>query len=207
MNVMSREFTTSEKILIAVLSILLVGLLYYRFVYITTEDMKSSLKERADIAQADLDVANAKIERLENMQNEMDEMDISDDTSRMESYNNSKKETAFLNQVLRGVDDYSISFSEVTRDGDQIRRSFNLQFVTDSYKNAVYIVDELSSGEYRCLVDDINYSLSDNDDIYINLTATFFETMVGGKPDSALPEDESENGVSESEGISIDDFQ
>ena len=56
-------------------------------------------------------------------------------------------------------------------------------------------------------MDDINYSLSDNKDIYINLTATFFETMVGGTPDSALPKDESEDNSVTSEGISIDDFR
>ncbi|MBR2547691.1 MAG: hypothetical protein IKF07_05835 [Eubacterium sp.] len=207
MNIMSREFTTSEKILIAVLSILLVGLLYYRFVYVTTEEMTSTLKSRADIAQADLDLANAKIAKLENMEKEMDEMDISEDTSRMESYNNSKRETAFLNQVLRGVSDYSISFTEITRDGDQIRRTFTLQFETKSYNDAVGVVSDLTHGEYRCLVDDINYSLNDNNVIYINLTATFFETMVGGTPDSALPKDEAEEDELTKEGISIEDFE
>ena len=206
MNVLSREFTRSEKILLVLLSILLIGLLYYRFVYVTTEDMYSSLKAESDAVQTDLEIANAKVERLEQMQNEIDGMDLDEDSSRMESYNNSKNETAFLNQVLRGVDDYSISFAEITRDGAQIRRSFSLQFVTKSYKEAESVVDELSHGEYRCLVDDINYTLKDNEDIYINLTATFFETMVGGTPDSALPKDESDENVVTKEGISIDDF-
>lgn len=207
MNVMSREFTRSEKILLVLLSVLLIGLLYYRFVYLTTEDLVQSLKTKADTTQADLDMANARVQKLESMQKEMDDMDVDEETSRMESYNNSKRETAFLNQVLRGVNDYSITFSEVTRDGNQIRRSFSLQFVTKDYKEAVSIVNELTHGEYRCLVDDINYSLNDNKDIYINLTATFFETMVGGTPDSALPQDDSDSlDEVEGEGISIDDF-
>lgn len=209
MNVMNREFTKSEKILLVLLSILLVGLLWYRFVYLTTEDMIKSLKEKKQTTQADLDLANAKVERLEQMKWEMDGMDLDEDTSRMESYNNSKNETAFLNQVLRGVDDYAISFSDITRDGNQIRRSFSLQFVTKSYKEAEYIVDDLQSGEYRCLVDDINYSLSDNKNIYINLTATFFETMVGGTPDSALPPDENDDSSDSvyGDGIALEDFQ
>ena len=208
MNVMNREFTTSEKILLVILSVLLIGLLYYRFVYVTTEDMMRDLDEKKQVTKADLDTAAARLERLQQMQRELDEVDLDvEEASRMESYNNSKNETAFLNQVLRGVPDYSISFSEVTRNGDQIRRTFSLRFVAKSYKEAVAIVDELCSGEYRCQVDDINYSLSDNKDIYINLTATFFETMVGGTPDSALPKDESEDNAVTSEGISIDDFR
>ncbi len=205
---MSREFTTSEKILLVILSILLVGLLYYRFVYLTTDDMIKSLEQKRKSTEADLEIARATVEKLEQMKWEMDGMDLDDDTSRMESYNNSKNETAFLNQVLRGVDDYSISFSEVTRDGDQIRRSFALQFIVRSYKEAEFVVEDLTSGEYRCLVDDVNYSLSDNKDIYINLTATFFETMVGGTRDSALPPDESDNeNVVTKEGIALEDFQ
>lgn len=206
MNVMSREFTRSEKVLLVILSALLIGLLYYRFVYLTTEDMVEDIKHQADTTQADLDMANARLQKLQKMQGEMEALDVDDETSRMESYNNSKKETAFLNQVLRGVDDYSISFADVTRNGNQIRRSFSLQFVTKDYKEAVGIVDDLTHGEYRCLVDDINYSLTDDKGIYINLTATFFETMVGGTPDSALPKDES-GDVEQSEGISIEDFE
>ena len=204
MNVLSREFTRSEKVLLVILSALLISLLYYRFVYITTEDMIADLKNKADTTQADLDMANARAQKLQSMQSELDALDLTDETSRMESYNNSKNETAFLNQVLRGVNDYSITFAEVTREGDQIRRSFSLQFVTKDYNEAVGVVDDLTHGEYRCLVDDINYSLSDNKEIHIDLTATFFETMVGGTPDSALPKDDSEDV--EGDPITIDDF-
>ena len=204
MGVMSREFTTAEKILIVILSILLLGLLYYKFVFLTTDEMTRSLKAEADTVQTELDLANAKLAKLQQIQGELDSLDITSDMSRMESYNSSKRETAFLNQVLKGVSDYSITFSDITRNGDQIRRSFTLQFITKSYKDAVDVVDDLSHGDYRCLVDDINYSLNDNGEIYIDLTATFFETMVGGTPDSALPPDES--AEEESEGVSIDDF-
>lgn len=191
MKVMSREFTTTEKILIVVLAIILIGLLYYKFVFLTTQDMITSMKSEADAKQAELDVANAELARLQQIEQEMNQIQVSGNTSRMESYNNSKNETAFLNEVLSGVDDYSITFSDITRNGDQIRRSFSLQFTTDSYAEAQNVVSDLSYGEYRCLVDDINYAMTGEEEILINLTATFFETMVGGTPDSALPPDES----------------
>ena len=191
MKVMSREFTTTEKILIVVLAIVLVGLLYYKFVFLTTQDMISTVKAEADTKQAELDVAKAELARLQQIEQEMNDIQVSGDMSRMESYNNSKNETAFLNDVLSGVEDYAIAFSDVTRNGDQIRRSFSLQFSTGSYEEAQHVVSDLSYGEYRCLVDDINYSLTDSNIIVINLTATFFETMVGGTPDAALPPDES----------------
>lgn len=191
MKVMSREFTTTEKILLVVLSIVLLGLLYYKFVYQTTGDMIQTLEEKADSTQTELDVANVKLQKLNKMKKDLENLGVSGNSSRMESYNNSKKETAFLNKVLSDASDYSVSFEEVTRNGDQIRRSFALQFVTKSYKSAEAAVKKLSEGDYRCLVDDINYSMTDKGDIYIDLTATFFETMVGGTKDAALPKDES----------------
>lgn len=189
---MSREFTRSEKILVVILAVVLFGLLYDKFVFQTTDSVVQSLKAEADTTQAELDIANAKLVKLEKMEAELDNMDYSDAFGRMESYNNSKRETAFLNRVLADVSDYFISFEEVTRDKEQIRRSFSLQFVTNTYGEAVDVVRDLSYGEYRCLVDDINYSLAESNKIYINLKATFFETMVGGTPDQALPKDESE---------------
>ena len=204
MKVLSREFTNAEKILIVVLAVILLGLLYYKFVFLTTQEMVQDLKSDAESTQMELDIAKARLEKLEQTKQEMDELEYSGGASRMESYNNSKKETAFLNEVLSDVNDYSISFSDITRDGDQIRRSFTLQFVTGSYKEAENIVDDLSRGEYRCLVDDINYSLSDNNEIYIDLTATFFETMVGGTPDSALPPDESQEETSLAEDFGVE---
>lgn len=195
MRVMSREFTTTEKILLVILAVLLVCLLYYKFIFQTTNSMIQDMRSQADTAQAELDVAKDQLNRLNSMQKELDDLALTGDTSRMGSYNSSKRETAFLNQALQGVSDYSITFSDITRNGNQIRRSFALQFVTSSYKEATDVVDEIADGEYRCLVDDINYSLADNDEIHINLTATFFETMVGGTADSALPPDSSDENT------------
>ena len=189
MKVMSREFTRAEKVLIVVLAVVLFGLLYYKFVFLTTNDVVQTLKSEAETTQTELDIANAKLAKLQKMDQALAE---NDDMSIMESYNNSKEETAFLNKALSDVEDYSITFSDITKDGNQIRRSFALQFVTSTYQQALDVVSEISYGEYRCLVDDINYTLSDSNKIYIDLTATFFETMVGGHEDSALPKDESE---------------
>ena len=201
MKVMSREFTTTEKVLLVILSIILLGLLYYKFVYSTTQDMINEQKGEEETLKAELDIANAKLSRLKGIQREMDDIDASKDVSRMESYNNSKNETDFLNKVLSGASDYSVKFAAVTRDGEQIRRSFSLEFVVKSYKAAQKTVEELTEGKYRCLIDDINYTLTEKNDIYIDLTATFFETMVGGTPDSALPKDEAKKDSDEDELI------
>ena len=114
--------------------------------------------------------------------------------------------------VLGGALQYNITFSNVTRDGDQLRRNFSLQFTTEDYASMERIISRLCDGKLRCLINDISYSVSRynysaadrerygvdwyervnvNVDWYervnVNCTATFFETMVGGVEDAGLP--------------------
>ena len=201
MKIWSRDFTRTEKILLVVLFLLLFGYGYYLLVDSPVRRGIASANAEVQAIESEMAVVSAKAQYLERLQKELNEVKTRESLSRMESYNNSKNETDFLNKVLSGASDYSVQFAEVTRDGAKIRRSFSLEFVVKSYKAAQKTVEELTEGKYRCLVDDINYTLTEKNDIYIDLTATFFETMVGGTPDSALPKDEAKKDSDEDELI------
>ena len=192
MKIMSRNFSRAEKIMLVLLGVMLVGLFYYRFVYLFVNNSTASSKAEAESLRAELEVAQARVDNINSMQSELNDLSAAGIKSRMESYNNSKLETAFLHTVLSDVEDYSISFANVTRDGNQIRRSFTLQFRTRNYKAAEKVVKEISDGQFRCLVGDMSCSINDRGETSIALTATFYETMVGGAPDAALPQDQAE---------------
>ena len=189
MKILSRNFSTKEKILIAVLGVMLLGLVYYKFVYSTISNALTNTKAEAQSLQSELDVAKVRAAKIKKMENEMSGFKTTGAVSKMGSYNYSKPETIFLNSVLSNASDYSISFDEVTRDGDQIRRNFSLQYKTSSYAAAEEIMKALTNGEYRCLISDVSCSV-DNGITSVSLVGTFYETMVGGTPDSALPKDE-----------------
>ena len=210
MKILSRDFTLKEKILLVVLCVLLVGLAYYWLVFIPCRDNIDAAHADRDAAQDELIVAMLKENQLKQMQSELDRIGELQAASRMESYNASKAELTTLNNVLEAADDYAVSFSGVTRNGDQIRRNFTLQFRTGSFQTAKAIVSRLSDSEYRCLLGDLQYAttlrrLIDDErapvvrviedrryaeDIVVTTTATFFETMYGGTPDAGLPADE-----------------
>ena len=130
---------------------------------------------------------------MEDFMHSMDELEDAGNLSWMGSYNNSKAEVAFLNDILADTLQYSISFADVTRSGDQIRRNFTLQFRTADYAAMRKVIDGLLTSPYRCLVGDIQCSMGQERDgagyVSANVTATFFETMEGGTPDAGLPED------------------
>lgn len=189
MKIMSRDLNTREKILLLVLALILVALMYYQFV---DRNVRASLNSyNADInqLQSEIDIAQAQLMHLTTVQSSLDAVEQTGKYGWMGSYNSSKEELAFLNGVLADTLQYSISFANVTRSGNQIRRSFSLQYQAKNYTAAQEILTNLLKGKYRCLVGDVNCTIAADGTVTMNQSATFYETMVGGTPDAALPRD------------------
>lgn len=208
MKTLSRDFTLRERVLIILLSVILLGMCYYQFVDVPVRTAINSAHAERDSLQMELESVRIQVQQVEQMKSELDEIEESGRTSRMESYNNSKAELALLNDILASASDYTITFAEVTRDKDQIRRDFSLQFVAQNYGTVEKILAELARSPSRCLVGDIfctgsSRTLKDQN-ITVNLTATFYETMVGGVEDAGLPADT--DAQNEDEGITYEEL-
>ena len=199
MKVLSRDFTRKEKILIAILLLILVGLAYYQFLDQPVREAIANAKAEQQSQQTELDALNEKIAVLEKMQREIDDLNAAGFVSIMPSYNSRDTEIALLNDILSSTKQYSISFADVTRNGDQIRRSFTLQFTIYGYDEMEWVLKQLTNSGYRCLLGDVScsigkarkneHSVDMETVVNVSVTATFFETMVGGTPDSGLPAD------------------
>ena len=203
MKILSRDFTRGEKALLLLLALVLVGMVYYFLVDRPVRNDLASAKAEKEAIQTELTALQLQIAKLEQMQAELESIQANPQVSRMGSYNNNREELAFLNDILDGTEDYTVTFSGVTRDGDQIRRNFSLRFTVSSYAAMERVIKQIYSSELRCLIDDINYSRTRvyyntaerlnhgadyRDVVTVNATATFFETMVGGTPDAGLPQ-------------------
>ena len=193
MKVWGREFTRMEKVLLAILALILVGLVYYQFVHKPVRKAIEAANAESDALQTELTVAQAKADHLKALSEELESLKADGSTTYMASYHNAKAEIALLNDILSDTAQYTISFANVTRSGDQIRRNFTLQFRTADYAAMRKVIDGLLTSPYRCLVGDIQCSMGQERDgagyVSANVTATFFETMEGGTPDAGLPED------------------
>lgn len=203
MKILSRDFTLQERILILVLCLVLVGLAYYQFVDQPVRRDIAAAKSEKEALELELTTVNAKVAQLEKMKQELESLDASGTTSTMPSYNNSKAELALLNDILANKN-YNVTFANVTRNGDQIRRSFTLNFSVSNFNDAQKVLTELANSPYRCLLNDLRCSMSPREryvnadgtysyrrTISVSTTATFYETMVGGTVDAGLPADKS----------------
>ena len=193
MKILSRDFTLKEKVLLLVLVAILLGLAYYWFVDQPVRQQLENCAAQESSLQIELTAVQRKAAELERMKTELEAIQARDGVSLMSSYNASKEEVKLLNDVLAGTEQYAISFSDVSREGDQIRRNFSLQFTAPNHQDIARILGQLAESSQRCIIADIRCTRErgrteeDAGKFVVDATATFYETMVGGTPDAALP--------------------
>ncbi len=196
MKTLTREFTPRELVLLAVFGCIIIALAYYLLVDSPVRSGIASAKADKEALESQVAVIESE---LSNMQAWQDEMDLLEQnghpSSYMPSYNASKEELDFLNATLAGALDYYIGFTQITRQGNQIRRSFALNYSATDYNAAVKVISDLENSRIRCLVGDFSVVPFENSESLMNgpvsvtATATFYETMQGGVEDMELPED------------------
>ena len=197
-KVLSRDFTPREKALMALLVLMLFGFGYYYFFDQPVRNEIARCEAQKANLEIELNQINVKLNVLETMQEELENIEASGDVSEMKSYNASKEEIRLLNDVLARANEYSISFADVTRSGDQIRRNFKLSFNAANYQVMSDILAALSNSPLRCRISDVSCARAtlrilhyvevvDDGGYNVSATATGYETMVGGTEDAGLP--------------------
>ena len=177
MKGITRNFSGKEKIIIA---LMLVILLIFAYSYFVDKPIKKDIEDQKQ------------------MQKELDELNAGDKPTLMPPYNASERERSFLANIVKVTGDYTISIADCTRNGDQIRRQFTVTFTTENYSQVVWFLTQITKCTYRCVINDARCTINrtknesgidEESSVSVTMTATFFETMVGGVPDEALPSD------------------
>ena len=188
MKFLNRSFTTRELVIIILLVLVLLGAAYYQFVDTPVRNQLAQARSEKAALETQLNGVYAKIAEMKRIEAELDDLSSQANMSVMYSYNNSEAELRLLNDILTSTEEYTVSFSNVTRDGDQIRRRFTLTFTAADFAAAKRVITRLSGSELRCLVDNITYNYKPGTSrISITAAATFYETMAGATPDAGLP--------------------
>lgn len=197
---MNRDVNTKEKVLLVILVLIILGFGYYRFVDQPVRKNLAKAETEYSSIQTELTGVRIKIRELQRMQDEIDEITAGGKDSYMPSYNNAKEELALLNDILNeSVTQYSVAFTNVTRYKDQIRRDFKLSFTAPDYESMKAVINKLTGVDYRCMLGDCSCNViqvknpqqEETTALSVSATATFYETMVGGKEDAGLPPDSS----------------
>ena len=202
----NRRFTLKEKLLLLVCALILLGIFYYKFVYVDAiEASKTYSVEDLDL---DLQTAQAKVARMQQMQAEIDS-GASQLNGTVATYNNLQNEIAELNSILASADTFNLDFADATLTGDTVRRDISVSFHTGSYASMKNILLSLKNCQYRSLIKDVDVSttstqstgINNSGDLNVSLTVTFYETAVNATSTAGLvqTEESSDTGTSSEE--------
>lgn len=214
---MSREFSKREIALILILTVTLLGLLYYQFVYLDIQN-KKDMYDAADI-DTEIMIEQTKYSRIQQMQNAIDAGKENDTTGYVETYNNLKAEINLLNDILEDADTFSLDFEQATAVDDAVRRNIAVTFTASDYTKARSIIKQLHDSKYRCLIRDMTISAQadqnvqtaqeaagneldlNNGPVSVDLTVEFFETLYGATTTDGLDIQDSSASEGSSESL------
>lgn len=210
---LSRPFTKFEKILLLILVVLLLGLVYYLFVY-------APVQKRIQAADTTLieDQIQTELEKAYIIKSMKEEVDDSQKnlSGVVATYDNFKSEAALLNTIFVPLaETYNYSFQTPVASGDTVRRTITISFTASDYQVARKIIQMIHDSKYRCMLNDVSISAtSDSTGGYMSLktnpircsvNVTFYETLIGAVSTAGLKMDGSKT-ESDYIGLGAADF-
>ncbi len=158
---MDRAFTAREKALMVILALIIIGAVYYLFVYAPSSAAVESAKSQLTQVESDLTVQQALAMQRESMEEQLQELK-SDGASAQTTpkYDNNAQAVVEINKALSGAKSFTLSFQdpEQSEDGLAMRRTCSISFTAKSYAAAKAIIEDLIDGKYSCLVTDFSIS-------------------------------------------------
>ena len=163
------SFSKREIALILGLILVLMGLLYYRFVYM---EIGSQIEQydTTDL-EAQVQMEQLQLIKWQAMQDEIEEFGKVS-TSSLKTYDNQKEEINLLNDIFEPCIRYNFSFEKPVATGDTIRRNVAVSFTTIDYASALEIIVKLHNSEDRVLIRDISITAGDLTVDYLTALAT-----------------------------------
>lgn len=177
---MSRPFTFREKVLIIIMTVLILAVVYIKFVYLDVSDTIAQGPQLVGNAQDEMSFEQVKNDNLKKMQAELNSSKASGHiVSEMPDYDNSQKLMVELNSILISADNYNVSFMPLTQQDNIVRREMELSFTCSGYKTAENIVESIGSSRYRNIIKSLSMTSEDNNlnsgQVTVNMDVTYFE--------------------------------
>ena len=166
---MSHQFTKKETVLLLLLTALIMGLLYYQFVYKDIQNKKAMYDSAA--IEDEILSEQTKRAQIDKMKKEIEENQNNENAGYVATYDNQKAEITSLNDILAEADTFSLGFDKATAVDDAVRRNINVSFTAKDYRTAKAIISALHDSEYRCLIRDLTITANKTDNAALDLAA------------------------------------
>jgi len=177
---LSRKFTTRERVLLLILAVILLAELYYLLVHQRVEREFAEAQARTETATVSYEFESARAERKREMQ-EKNEKARKENARPLPEYDNSTNVVAYLNGVMAATGEYNLVFNTVNFSEYAAVRPINMSFSCPGYSAVKDIVAQLENGPYYCEVTGLSMSTErgigdmTGEMVSVQMTAVFYE--------------------------------
>ncbi|MEE0955961.1 MAG: hypothetical protein U0L49_09155 [Eubacterium sp.] len=180
----NRALNKRELALLLVLTLLFLGLVYFRVVYLPVQEQLVEY-DTAEL-EAQIAIEQAKAAKLDKMRKEIAENKGSE-TGEVATYDNIKNEIDLLNDILMTSTEYHLEWQQPEAAGDTVRRIVSISYTADDYDTALDIIRQIYQSKYRTLIRIAAISTDgsgdsrtlDSGQISVNMDVIFYETLNG----------------------------
>ena len=180
---MNRPFTTREKVMLVILSLMIIGICYYKFLL---EPINDQIEQYNQMAAGEQDIITqnmALIQKKKELEAIFAENPAPDP---IPNYDNSGGLMVEIHSILEGTVDYTLSFSDTSllSGGYLLRRPLELEFSVDTYSQARSIINRLHDSKNINQISDLSITRvnretkqidEDADTIRVKMVITYFE--------------------------------
>ena len=180
---MNRAFTTREKVLLAILAVLLVACFYWLVLLQPALNALSTVDSRVAALQDEIMIQQVVAANKAQLEQQIAEAEASGAAQKtLPAYDNTKNEIDALDAILAEARTYSINFADADLSGTLARRNVDISFTSDSYDDAHSVLEKLINCQYACLVTDISITgsslgQSSGGTVSASAAVVFFERM------------------------------
>lgn len=184
-----RRLSFREKLLLAILLVLVVVSGYILFFYTPMNDRLTELDGQIADTEDQILAYQIKAEQQRRMEKELEELFAADpDPAGLAPYDNVQAVMFELNSILAQTKEYSLDFNTVDASQAIVRRPISLRYTVEDYETAKTILKELHDSKYRCMLDSVSVSLGgkEEQELIVSATIVFFEytgDLAGGAGD------------------------
>ena len=184
---MNRPFTTREKVMLVILSLMIIGICYYKFLL---EPINDQIEQYNQMAAGEQDIITqnmALIQKKKEMEQELEAIFAENpDPDPIPNYDNSGVLMVEIHSILDGTVDYTLSFSDTSllSGGYLLRRPLELEFSVTTYSQARAIINRLHDSKNINQISDLSITRvnretkqtdEDIDTLRVKMVITYFE--------------------------------
>ena len=163
---MNYSFSKREKVLLLILALIVIGLVWYMFVWQNAENEKIRIDGEIAEAEAQTLVANNKISKQVTMQKAIDEQKAAGaKPANLPEYDNTTALMAQLNTVLASTKDYRLAFDDLdySQEG-MVARGVTITFGCSSIDAGRSVMTQLENGPFACTIDSATITSTSSSD-------------------------------------------